>query len=665
MKVKFFGLIITLALAFGCAQLVGLGDRLNQVGAGQANNLVPAGWTYPPPAMSTPSPAQMVLNYNTPAPDPALMAEITLVFAGATNTQISMAKTEQAISVIQATAAQEQYLQSVAATDQAYQYMLIATQAGAQTQSIQTVQATMTAGNMTAWAGATSTVLAATQKVERAQLAATITRIWIGAGLMILAGLLVVLFTGVKIWRIYVQGKTEEIQARRVEPDMYGRYPAVPATVGPLMMPNLAHRSVIDPEHDDLTTEQALMNKAMNNDLEATRALTSSSAFGRQMARGLTGAGSMPNANLPITKPEDSMHLLDDPAIKSPPWSLIEAWNGQGGIPYGVSGHGMEFVSLDQVPHGGIFGKTGMGKSRYFLRPFIAAAIAAGHRVVILGKQADFRVFTGHPNVTMLPVQQFTNAEEAARYATFLQKIVEEMNRRDEYLVSRNASTWQQTGRESTLLILDELGNALQMMPTDIQKQAYRWVQGLVQEGRKAGFNVWLASQRAVGFKSIVEQLGRAVFHMADAEASRHALGFPGAEGLRPGQFIAKFVSSPRRCLAFDPTDDDLSHFLAGRQVKVHEPIDWIEGTVTDIDTSPTQTVDGQIREVLERMRQEGNVSLSQVQREVFEDVNTGGANFRRIQKVWIEMQAEAATTTGNMPDSGPLPGSATSSSGQ
>jgi len=228
--------------------------------------------------------------------------------------------------------------------------------------------------------------------------------------------------------------------------------------------------------------------------------------------------------------------------------------------------------------------------------------------------------------------------------------MVEEMNRRDSYLTARHASTWENAGRENTLIVLDELGNALDMMPRDIRQEAYRWVQGLVQEGRKAGFNVWLASQRAVGFKSIVEQLGRAVFYLADQEASRYALGTPGAETLRDGHFFAKFQIT-RQCIAFDPTDDELTAFLQARPVRELDPVDWIEGTATDVETEPSLKEDGQIeqqiRAVLGRMRQDGNVSLSQAQREVYgEEDPRGGSHFKQIQQIWIEMQAESATDT-------------------
>ncbi len=454
------------------------------------------------------------------------------------------------------------------------------------------------------------------------------------------------------------------LQESQIQPDAKGRYSAIPEDAIPgkskrLINPNLAHRAVTDLDHDDLTADQALANANSQRDVEKTRAVAESPLI-RQMLRKsavppVPAGPGMPYANIDISKP--TAGLLDDRQIVTPPWALMESWDGQGEIPYGVSARGLERVSIQRVPHGGIFGQTGKGKSRYFLRPFIAGAVASGQRVVILGKQADFWPFAHHPGVKMIPIRHVTQEEEAARYAGYLKRIVEEMNRRDDYLTSHQASTWDRAGRENTLIILDELGNALDMMPARIREDAYRWVQGLVKEGRKAGFNVWLASQRAVGFKSIVEQLGRAVFYLADADASRHALGIPGAETLTDGHFYAKFHGL-RKCAAFDPTDEELTRFLQGRSVPMHEPIDWIEGEVIEPTTSPAteqpsiDPEEQQIRDILLRMAKDDAVSMRQVEREVWGRVR-GGQYYEKVFKVWKDIKG--ATTTGPMPDSGAI----------
>jgi hypothetical protein len=423
---------------------------------------------------------------------------------------------------------------------------------------------------------------------------------------------------------------------------------------------------LIDPDRDDLNTEQALANTQLHVNLEATRAIASSPALMRTLSRkpALTEKDSEPMSNADMTISNPSVPMLMDNPMLTPSWSMIEDWDGKGGIPYGVSGNGMELLSLQDMPHGGVFGKTGAGKSRFFLRPFIASAIAAGHRVVIIGKQADFWPFAQHGNVTMIPVRHITEQGEAERYAGYLKSIVMEMNRRDDFLTSHHVSTWDRAGRENTLLVLDELGNALDMMPEAVKKEAYRWVQGLAKEGRKAGFNIWLATQRAVGFKSIVEQLGRAVFHLADAEASRLALGFAGAEELNDGYFYARFKRL-KKCAAFDPTDDELVKFLQNRPVKLHEPINWIDGvvkeevskpsTAPEVVITPVDDTDARIMAMYEEMLRNNSVSIARIQRDIYgRRIPT---EFYHIQELISRYQKEhrSTTTTDNQTDLGPV----------
>lgn len=245
-----------------------------------------------------------------------------------------------------------------------------------------------------------------------------------------------------------------------------------------------------------------------------------------------------------------------------PDWNLMMSWDGKGGLPVGVSARGLEFVDLNNHPHIGVIGKTGSGKSRRFLRPFIAGAIRAGNKIAILGKTVDFLPFKGNPSVSMYSIRELTIEDEATRYALILRGLVEEMNKRDVILSGEKKSTWAQTGRESTLIILDELGNALDLMPREQSAASYRYVNGLVKEGRKVGFNLVFASQRAKGFRDIMTQVGRAVFYVEDEMESRNALGAIGAESLQDGYFFGRFGA---RTLmgAFAPSDEEISAFLA------------------------------------------------------------------------------------------------------
>jgi hypothetical protein len=101
--------------------------------------------------------------------------------------------------------------------------------------------------------------------------------------------------------------------------------------------------------------------------------------------------------------------------------------------------------------------------------------------------------------------------------------------------------------------------------------------------------------------------------------------------------------------------------FLRERQVPMHEPISWIDGTVVDerknesgrqmmenIASDVNEDIDTKIVRLYREMKAADKVSLSQIQRDVYGDVNTGGAHFRHIQD--LIGQIGSATTAENMP---------------
>ena len=631
-----------------------------------------------PVLVMTPSPT------GSPTQDAEMAARATMLFLQATDTAVAAEKTEMANLATNQAYIQETQDRALVMTHDAQSTSVMSTAIATITQIEGTKQATQTQGAATAGANATSTSLAMTQTIEMDKLNATRFGIWSIVIMLVLAGILglvgAVVYFGTKVYGIWLEQKARNLQDSKIEPDQNGRYAVIPASALPgktsekIVNPNLAHRAVTYINSDDLSTEQALANAQSHRDLESIRALVQSVSARKMLGNGkppTLDPAALPNAGMTITKPElgmlpDGMHA---------DWNTFRNWDGRDGIPYGVSQRGLETVSLQQVPHGGVFGKTGTGKSRGFLRPFIAGALASGQRVVIIGKEVDFWPFAQHPNVKMIGVRNITDENEAARYADYLKRIVQEMNRRDGILTSRRVATWDRAGFENTLLILDELGNALDMMPNQIRQEAHRWVGGLVREGRKYGFNVWLATQRAVGFKSIVEQLGRAVFYLADADASRHALGFPGAEKLTDGQFFAKFQRT-QICAAFDPTDEELVSFLGERNVPAHEPINWIDGHVVgEKAEEAVNAIDAKIIKIWKEMKAEeplrnSKVSMAKIQREVYRrQIPTDFYNVRdvinkyqqehpeEIRKMIQDYQrAQGTTTTGDMPDSEPLP---------
>lgn len=270
-----------------------------------------------------------------------------------------------------------------------------------------------------------------------------------------------------------------------------------------------------------------------------------------------------------------------------PAWEIINGWQGEKSrLPYGITAQGLGLVDVDQFPHLATIGKTGEGKSRRFFRPLITCALAAGHRVVVIGKAVDFFAFEGHPNMTLVKISQMTEPRHAERYVNILRALVEEMNRRDETLTSARKSTWTQAGRERTFIILDELGNAMRLMPSGMAEQARIWVEGLVSEGRKAGFNMAVANQRATGMAGILSQTGKAIFRVERDEERAHK-SLAGASGLRDGYFYARF-GDVRLAGGFEPTDDEIARFLQSRPVPELER-DWVDGRVVEAFALPLE----------------------------------------------------------------------------
>ncbi len=319
-----------------------------------------------------------------------------------------------------------------------------------------------------------------------------------------------------------------------------------------------------------------------------------------------------------------------------PAWEIAQGWDSKDGIPYGIHSRGLGLMDLNKSPHQGAFGRTGSGKSRRFLRPFITFALAAGHRVIILGKQVDFLPFSSHPNAYIIPVRELTIETEAMKYALFLKALVDEMNKRDAYLSTHHKSTWAQAGRETTVVVLDEYTNAMDLMPRQYADSSRRYVKGLLREGRKYGFSALISAQRAVGLRDEVTQLGRAVFQVSDTQESRFALGVPGAESLREGYFMAKFADM-NMAGAFEPTDAEIASFLGGRQVANLEPQNWLEANLTEpeapaipADEVPTEDFDlteENIQKVVQMIKED--LSISSIIRTVWNV--SGGSKYLRL----------------------------------
>jgi len=303
-----------------------------------------------------------------------------------------------------------------------------------------------------------------------------------------------------------------------------------------------------------------------------TKLLMDTNTRRARLPRALVAAQSLPEANEDETdQPGGSDFLL-------PAWEIINGWNvSKTALPY-YTARGLETIDITKFPHLSAIGATGTGKSRRFFRPMLAAALAAGHRVMIVGKSADYWSFENHPNAALIKISKITEPGQAEFYAKVLDAIVQEMNRRDDVLVTARQSTWTHAGNSLTFIVLDELGNALRLMDRDTSNYCRTLVEGLVSEGRKVGFNLWLSNQRATGMSSILSQTGKAIFRVeADEERAHRSL--LGASQLHEGYYLAKFGGS-EIAGGFEPTDDEITKYLNAHPVATLAPDKWIEGVI-------------------------------------------------------------------------------------
>jgi hypothetical protein len=264
--------------------------------------------------------------------------------------------------------------------------------------------------------------------------------------------------------------------------------------------------------------------------------------------------------------------------------------------------------------------------------------------VVIIGKSADYWPFENHPNVALATVRDLTNEAEAAKYEQYLRSIVEEMNRRDEYLTRERKSTWEQAGQPGTVVVLDELTNALDLMPRDNRLTCRRYLNGLTREGRKVGLHVVFAAQRAVGIREVITQVGKAVFFVEDAQESRFALGMPGAEKLQEGYFYAQ-LGQEQLVGAFEPSDEEIRLFLEKRPVRELGKPAFIElppvteseePFIVPAEDKATLHMD-EVRKAIDLL--DAGRSITAVIREVWNV--TGGGKYLSLKK-----QLEGLTTT-------------------
>lgn len=331
-----------------------------------------------------------------------------------------------------------------------------------------------------------------------------------------------------------------------------------------------------------------------------------------------------------------------------PGWELMESFDFSPNKPilYGGRGNEGAFIDINKNPHVAVIGPTGTGKSRYCLRPFVCSSVASGNQVIVLGDMVDFAVFQVHPNVTLVPVENLMNNEDAKRYVSSLQVILDEMMRRWQKLTEMGVSTWERAGGTNTVVVLDELGVAIELLEKNRNtRDLASWAEGilsvLVKKGRKAGINIIFSSQRAVGLQNLLSQVETFVFRVNSSSEERWAFGESGfgATNLGSGYFLSRVGGVVNTVGSFQPTDEQVGNFLLEHKVEAFEKPKWIDGVFGDAVNKIEPTAESkslpvsditeeEVKQIIELTRK--GLSVSAIIRSIWNV--TGGSKYLRLK---------------------------------
>ena len=676
--------------------------------------------------LATPSPSTVTREtptlIGTPTTDEVGTAYAVIAFDQATSTARAAA-TSTAV-IVTSTAESK-------ATDQFWAgvTLQVATQQATETQIAKTqVAGTQQAANQTA-VPLTETALAATQTVEQQELYAEVASIWIwrvGSALFIVGLLItfvVVLYRSIPIatefGRELGEAKIFETKTNALRPDENGRRPVVPTSVmkpgEKLIIADMAHRATIDPDHDDLSSDQALMNADGARNLEAVRVLADTQ-IGKQVLKSSEVVLKPDSGGIKITNPNQGkppvapvfpalpanqpVQRITAPALDVPEIKHLFKWDGEL-LPFGVDEH-EQLMRTDPArrPHLMVCGMSGSYKSRSAIRTLVSCSLVSGINVFVIGKGVDYFPFEEHPNFRIWSVNM---RHDAQKVLDLLRRLTDQMDKRDEILVSHRVSTWDRYGGKQTMIVLDDFTGAMLNLHKDFRGEVQDELLRLAFDGRKYGFNLLLGVQRPTGTSvntDLRSQLARISFRVETPTESRIAIGEEGAEVLPDLHFITKITddSNLQRGVGFRLEDNEVAAFLKSRPVSANEPMAWIDAEAESVDVEPVSGVSvsgsDELNEIykkaeeeirirdayMKRLSQSTKFSLSDIEREIFgkrggafrnavkrviasvEGCNVdevAGVLAQKIQSMEAEESATATATdpaTGKMPDFEAIP---------
>jgi hypothetical protein len=322
----------------------------------------------------------------------------------------------------------------------------------------------------------------------------------------------------------------------------------------------------------------------------------------------------------------------------SPP--LAQALNGWQGkeLPLGMGADGLVLVDPDRNPHILFAGTTGSAKTHSGLRPYAAAALAAGWQVVILDKSGiDFHPFRVHPNCRIV---EWDNPREPIAYLAALYELVCERQR---LLAGELKTTWGQLPNAGPriLAVIDEFSNLADMQDNGNDREAlWREARKIVAEGRKAGIHLAIALQDPT-HKSLDLRIRRnmtpVAFRVRDAEASRVILGAPGAESLPDRQFLTVISTVKGRGLVrgvgLENHDTDLANWMLTRPVAELPDPTWIDAVDVEARDIPSiaPLVDSDTEAKIRALFEQG-IPVTRIAEQVFG--YHGGEGFKKVRTV-------------------------------